>query len=84
MESADYLAGRRIADKNRQRAKIVVSGLGAIVGDKTIGNHRYVGGIRLVHHANVWFQLGLPCQRVRFLVFFAIVTPQLNCGNLRF
>src|SRR5262249_39642332 len=69
VESADNLAGRRIADKNRERAKIVVSGLGAIVGDKTLGDHRYVGGMRLVDHANVWFQLGLPRQRVEFPFF---------------
>jgi hypothetical protein len=64
VEPADDLAGRRIADKNRQRAEIVVSGLAEIVADETIGNDRYVGGIRLIDNGDAWFQFGIVIRHI--------------------
>jgi len=48
VEPVDDLAGLRIADEHGERAKIVVSGLAQIVGAETIGDHRHVGGIKLI------------------------------------
>src|SRR5437016_2104083 len=54
VEPADDLAGPRIADKHGERAKIVASGLAQIVAAEAIGDHRYVGGIKLIGHGDVW------------------------------
>src|SRR5713101_3626431 len=53
VEPADDLAGLRIADEHGEPAKIAVSGLAEIVGAETIGDHRYVGGIKLIGHGDV-------------------------------
>jgi hypothetical protein len=65
VEPADDLAGLRIADEHRERAKIVVSGLAQIVGAETIGDHRYIAGIKLIGHADVWVGLGIVIRHIR-------------------
>ena len=53
MQPADHLAGLPIADKNRQRAKIQVSGLVDIVGPQTVADHRCISGIELIGYDHV-------------------------------
>src|ERR1700730_4218555 len=65
VEPADDLTGLRVADEHRERAKIVVSSLAQIVGAETIGDHRYIGGIKLIGHADVWVGLFIVIRHIR-------------------
>ena len=65
VEPADDAAGLPVADEHGEPAKITVSDLAEIVGAENLGDHRYVGGIKLIGHADVWLCLGIVIRHIR-------------------